>query len=139
MDCHICSQISEKCAAQKADLPDLTSLTMEATAAEVEEKNSQEAYEKFNVDTWEKRAQEAKPVNVKSSERPIKRSVAAEKRRERGNWQYWRSKASKYSLTDVQKQPGAKVLEHRQPILKLQNLKQNTINQKVMRKPHPQT
>ena len=88
---HICSQISEKYAAQKADLPDLTSLTMEATAAEVEEKNSQEAYEKFNVDTWEKRAQEAKPVNVKSSERPIKRSVAAEKRRERGNWQYWRS------------------------------------------------
>ena len=41
----------EKYAVQKVDLPDLTSLTMEATAAEVEEKNSQEAYEKFNVDT----------------------------------------------------------------------------------------
>ena len=52
---------------------------MEATAAEVEEKNSQEAYEKLKVDTREKRAQEAKPVNAKSSERPSKTSVAAEK------------------------------------------------------------
>ena len=37
-------------------------LRKEATAAEVEEKNSQEAYEKLKVDTREKRAQEAKPV-----------------------------------------------------------------------------
>ena len=53
---------------------------MEATAAEVEEKNSQEAYEKLKVDTREKRAQEAKPVKAKSCEMPRKRSVAAGKR-----------------------------------------------------------
>ena len=54
---------------------------MEATAAEVEEKNSQEAYEKLKVDTREKRAQEAKPVDAKSPEKKTsKRSVAAENR-----------------------------------------------------------
>ena len=42
-------------------------LDKETTAAEVEEKNSQEAYEKLMADAREKRAQDAKSVTAKSS------------------------------------------------------------------------
>merc|ERR1712190_626993 len=55
-------------------------LDKETTAAEVEEKNSQEAYEKLMADAAEKRTQDAKSVTAKSSAKAEQtESVAAEK------------------------------------------------------------
>ena len=51
------------------------------------EKNSQEAYEKLMVDTREKRAQEAKPVNAKSSAKAEQEECRSRESQERGNWQ----------------------------------------------------
>ena len=63
-------------------------LNKEATAAEDEEKNSQEAYEKLMADAREKRAQDAKSVTAKSSTKAEQEEkCCSRERQERGNWE----------------------------------------------------